>query len=106
MGTGSLVEDEPVEYQLSGALEAATTWIVVGFSLLNAPFEGGTLVPDLNPPGFAIPLFTNGAGDLTVGGIWPTGVPSDFTIYVQFWIEDPAAIFGWSASNAVAGTTP
>jgi hypothetical protein len=33
-------------------------------------------------------------------------VPSGFSLYLQYWIEDPGAIFGFAGSNAVRGTVP
>jgi hypothetical protein len=36
----------------------------------------------------------------------PPGVPSGFTTYFQWWIQDPAGPQGYAPSNAVAGTAP
>jgi hypothetical protein len=52
------------------------------------------------------PLFSDFFGTPTFGGLWPQGVPSGFTTYFQWWIQDPAGPQGYAASNAVAGTAP
>jgi hypothetical protein len=106
VGKGPLSADSPIGIELSGALSGATSWLVVGFNELNAPFFGGTLVPNINPPGFAIPIPTPASGEISIADTWPAGIPSGFSMYLHYWIEDPAGIFGFAASNAVKGTTP
>ncbi len=106
VGTGTLVGGDPMELALSNALAGTTAWIVVGFAQVNAPFKGGILVPDVAPPAFVIPLPTDVNGELVVGGTWPGGIPSGFATYFQYWIQDPAGPLGFSASNAIVGTTP
>jgi hypothetical protein len=78
----------------------------VGVTELNAAFMGGTLVPDINPPGLALPLPTGVLGEIVINDTWPVGVPSEFSIYLQYWIEDPAGPVDFAASNAISGTTP
>ncbi len=104
--TGSLLPGDPLEISLTNALENTTAWLTVGFAELNAPFKGGTLVPDINPPGFVLPLPTGPAGAITINATWPAGVPSAFTTHYQYWISDRAGPVGFSASNAIGGTTP
>ena len=101
-----LVEGADVEVTLSGALGDTPAFLIVGFSALNAPLHGGTLVPDPNPPGLIIPLVLGPSGTITLGADWPAGIPSDLQLWLQFWVEDPGAPFGYAASNAVRGTTP
>ncbi len=106
VGTGDLQGGDPLEISLTNALEDTTAWLIVGFSELNASFKGGTMVPDFNAPGFFVPLSTGALGEIVIPGIWPLGVPSDFSLYLQYWIEDPAGPVSFSASNAISGTTP
>ena len=106
VGSGSLVADTPLSIALSSARAGAFAHLVVGYNAVNLPFYGGTLVPDISPPGFFVTLFTDGAGSLTLNETWPPGVPSGFELYLQYWIDDPATPAGLAASNAVVGTTP
>jgi hypothetical protein len=104
-GTGTLVGNEPIGVALEDALPGAAANLVVGTSAINFfPFYGGTLVPAFQPPGgFFVTLFANGAGELTINDTWPTGLPAGLELYLQYWIVDPGAAFGLSASNAVLG---
>ncbi len=105
-GLGSLTAGEPLTLTLSGALENSVAWLVIGIAELNAAFKGGVLVPDPSPPGLTVALPVDGAGQLTVGGNWPAGVPSGFVSYYQAWIVDGAGPLGFAASHAVRATTP
>ena len=105
VGTGSLEGGSPVELSLTDAFPATTAWLVVGFSAFNAPFHGGVLVPDPTPPGFASVLPT-GTGSVLLQARWPAGVPSGFTLWFQYWIEDAAGPVGFSASNGLSATAP
>jgi hypothetical protein len=107
VGESTLMEGETISLTLTNALENTTANLVVGFGLLNfSPFYGGTLVPDIEPPGFFIALATDGTGRFALVETWPAGVPSGFTLYLQYWIDDAAGPFGFSASNAISGTVP
>lgn len=103
LGTGSLVGGEPIELVLTNALENATYTLVVGLGLLEAPFKGGVLVPAPDIVLTFPPVFP---GTFAIGTTWPTGVPPDTKLYFQYWITDPAAPKGFSASNALSATTP
>jgi hypothetical protein len=104
LGTGPLTPGSPVGMHLANAPAGAFPALVVGLNALNAPFKGGTLVPDLDLliyPG-VVPL----DGALSLTGVWPNGIPSGFTFWVQYWMADQQGPVGFVASNAVAGTTP
>ena len=103
VGTGTLLPNDPVLLGLSHAKPFSQSWLVVGVSAINAPFKGGVMVPDVDRM-FA--LTTDFFGASSFGGLWPTGVPSGFTTYFQWWIQDPASPKGFAASNAVSGTAP
>ena len=104
VGSGDLSAGSTVTITLSNALENATAGFVLGLSALNAPFKGGTMVPN---PDFIIPgLTTTGTGSLTLSSTWPAGVPPGFLTYFQEWIVDPAAPKGFSASNGLSGAAP
>jgi hypothetical protein len=93
----------PVALSLDHAKPFSLAPLVVGIGLLAAPFKGGVMVPN---PNFIFPAFSDFFGNAVFGGQWPLGVPSGFTTYFQWWIQDPAGPKGFAASNALAGTTP
>lgn len=106
-GTGTLGPLAPWTVTLSNALENTTAWVAAGYATVFAPFKGGVFVPDIAAPGFVLPLPTGPAGQIVVGEAWPAGVPAGFSIYLQYWIQDPAAATApFSASNGLRGTTP
>jgi hypothetical protein len=105
-GSGPLERGTPIGLSLSNALESTGAYLVVGFSRIDLPFYGGTLVPGFEPPqGLFIPLATNGSGEIAINDSWPAGVPAGFTTYFQYWIVDGGGPFGMAASNAISGTT-
>jgi hypothetical protein len=103
-GSGTLTGGSSVSLTVTGAAASAPVAFVLGLIAINAPFKGGTMVPspDLLLTGFS--LDTTGA--LTVGGTWPTGVPSGASIYHQAWITDASGPAGFSSSNGVVSVTP
>jgi subtilisin-like proprotein convertase family protein len=105
-GNGTLLATDVVDLVLSNALPSTTAYLVLGIFALNAPFKGGVLVPDPTPPGFFIPLVTDGSGGIPLTGIWPLGIPPGFATYMQYWMVDGAAVHGFSASNGLSATAP
>lgn len=101
--TGTLVAGQPVKLVLSGARALAPAWLVVGFSTLELPFKGGTLVPN---PALVLLVQTDAQGTRILQGPMPPGTPPGSTRYFQYWVADPAAPAGASASNAMAAVTP
>ncbi len=103
-GSGSLVPSSPTTLSLASAAPHSHATLFIGFSLLNAPFLGGLLVParDLVMTGLA----TDARGRLDVSGIWPDGLPEQFPVWFQIWTTDAAGLKGFSASNGLVGTTP
>ena len=104
VGSGELLPFATVELNLSNALPGGQGWLVAGLSALNVPFKGGMLIPN-NDAVFG-PLAIDGAGDIALSSFWPSGVPSAFTTYFQYWIPDAAGVQGFAASNGVSATTP
>ncbi len=103
VGDGSLLPNDLVTLSLTNAKPFASATLVVGFSAVNAPFKGGVLVPAIN---IVFGQTTDFFGGTTFGGLWPTGVPSGFVTYFQYWIADDAGPVGFAASNGLAGTAP
>jgi CubicO group peptidase (beta-lactamase class C family) len=106
-GTGDLVAGQPFGLALERAQPGAAAWLTYGLAPLNAPFKGGTLVPDVGTgPGGFLALITDPLGEIELDGTWPAGVPSGTELFLQYWIDDAGGPSGFSASNAVRGTTP
>ncbi len=106
-GGGTLVGGESATFVFKNGRPSSGAVLFVGFSELNAPLYGGTLVPDiLSLPNLIVVLVTNGNGDWVVPTTWSSTVPTQTEVYLQNWMEDPAGIQGFSASNGLRITTP
>jgi len=101
-GTDTLSGGSPNQLFLTKAKPSSPAMLFVGLSAINAPFKGGTLVPQ---PTVLAPLSTNPAGAQSLLFTWPTGVPMGLPVYFQFWIQDAGAAQGFSASNGLKGVT-
>jgi hypothetical protein len=101
---GTLVGGEALMLSLGCAQSGGSAALFAGFSALDAPFKGGTLVP--NPDVLIAGLSVNPEGKLALAASWPPGVPSGVSLYLQMWTTDAGAPVGLSATNAVLGTTP
>lgn len=97
---GSLIAGAQVTHTLSIANPSSLASFVVGLSAIDAPFKGGVLVPS---PDLVVPFQTGLSGSVSVQATWPAGVPQGTAFYHQWWIVDPAAVKGLSASNAIQG---
>jgi len=103
-GHGLLAAGTKLTLKLSHALPGGSASLVLGFSLLSAPFKGGVLVPfpNLLVPG--LPL--DGTGALSLSTTWPSGVPAGSSIWLQAWFADGGAPLGIAASNGLRATVP
>jgi hypothetical protein len=105
VGGGLLTADTTNVIGLSYAAPSSPCALFVALSSTPIPFKGGTLKPFpllLQP----IILATSPVGTLPLLFRPPIGLPSGTDLWLQFGIQDAAAIFGVSLSNAVVGTTP
>jgi hypothetical protein len=102
VGTGTLKAGSSNQFALSHAKPLATASLVVGLTQINAPFKGGTMVPQ---PYQAIVFGTSAAGTVTMPFTFPAGIPAGTAMFFQFWIADPAAVAGFSASNGLKGVS-
>jgi len=103
-GEGTLIAGDPVSFTLTQARENTTAALIVGTTALNAPLKGGVLVPDPLTIVFGLP--TGPDGELALPTTWPPGFPPDYSIYLQYWVTDPAGPEGYAASNGLRATTP
>ena len=104
IASGSFVGGTPFSFSLANGPTAGAVTHIVGFSVLNAPFKGGTMVP--TPNLLSGPWITTGAGTLLLAGTWPMGVPSGFPLVAQFWFASGGSIAGFAASSGVLVTMP
>jgi hypothetical protein len=75
-------------------------------SLSSVPtgFFGGTLHPI--PPTLELLVAADGAGELSLAGAWPSGLPSGLEIWLQYLVADASVVWGITLSNTVRGTAP
>ncbi|MGQ0553772.1 MAG: FG-GAP repeat protein [Planctomycetota bacterium] len=96
-GSGCLVAGANFSLSVTGLPAAATTYIVVGFAPLFAPFKGGIMGPSID---LIVPIGT-GAGSLLLPATAPPGIPSGASIYVQSWTPDAGGPVGFDATNVL-----
>jgi hypothetical protein len=103
-GTGTLAAGSANQVDLSGAAPLATAGLFVALSSTPVPFKGGTLKPfPFLPPLF---LTTSASGTIEIPFHMPLGVPAGTDLWVQWAIQDGAAVAGVALSNAIQGVTP
>ena len=104
VGTGSLTDGSSNSADLSNAAPSATAGLFIALSSTPVPFKGGTLKPF---PFFEPSLLTtSAAGTISVPFVMPPGVPAGTELWVQWAIQDAAAVSGVALSNAILGVTP
>ena len=101
-GSGPQACNATITIALSSAMPGSVAYLPVGISFLGLPCKGGILVPNLDT---IIIVVTSPTGDLTLNASWPSGLPSGFSIWYQYWLKDPGAIKGWQSSNGIRSTT-
>jgi hypothetical protein len=104
VGTGTALPSTPTTVTLTGTTPSSPTTLVLGASHLGVPFKGGVMVPDVDI--LIGGLLTDGTGALLVNGSWPPAIPSGFTSYMQFWMNDASGPLGFVASNGLSVTAP
>ena len=103
-GTGTWEAGTAISIDLTSARPSSTAGLFVGLVNNPTPAFGGSLVP--------VPFFgpfilaTNGSGNLSLPTVTPKDIPCGLDIYMQYGIDDPAAVGGVALSNALQVTTP
>ncbi len=99
--TGDLQGGDPVSLALTDARPSAIAFLIGSRAAALTPLNGGTLVPDANPPANIVLLVTDAAGSIVIPATWPAGLPLGEKIYLQSWIQDPVAPFGWAGTDGL-----
>jgi len=101
--SGAMAAGATLELTLTDGIPSGVAHLVLGLSSLNVPLWGGILVPAPDIIVIAIPL--DELGTTSVQAPWPPGIPGGLEAWYQFWMPDPTAAQGWSASNGIKGTS-
>lgn len=100
---GDLVPSGAVTLSVVNAAPSSPTFLILGATAVNLPFLGGILVP---APTVVVPgIVTDAAGEWHLPSVLPAVVPPGVDLYLQTWVADTSATLGYSASNALRGTT-
>jgi hypothetical protein len=106
VGKGTLEAGTPVELEMYKGAPNAAGFLMLGMGTSYAPFRGGVIVPDIFSAGGVVrPIVTDANGGHRITTTWPSGIPADLDVVIQYWITDPAGPEGASASNAITQKT-
>jgi hypothetical protein len=101
-GTGSLLPLTAATISLSNANPSSSALLFVSLSSSPVPFKGGQMAAF---PFFStVALATSGTGTIPIPFTVPMGVPSGVSIFLQYAIQDAAAVQGVALSNLLQGT--
>jgi hypothetical protein len=101
--TGPLTGGSGLGVNLYNAEVDKAAYLVLGLTAIYAPYKGGVLVPNFD---MLFANWTDHHGECLILTHWPHGVPSGISFYLQYWIDDDAAIAKRAGSNAMKGVTP
>ena len=93
----------PISLTLEDGPPTGTAYVIAGTVALGIPFLGGKLVPF---PDAVVAFPLDAAGGLVVGTSFPPGLPSGASLFWQAWMPDPAAFYGYAATNALRSRAP
>lgn len=102
-GVGTLTASSAWQINLSHTVAMAPALLAMSLTRADFAFQGTTIVPALD---FALGLTTSSSGGQTLAGVWPSGIPSGFGLYLQAGIQDNAAATGIAITNALELRTP
>ena len=104
-GRGGLGPGETGSLNLVGAAGSAIAGLFISLASTPVPFKGGLLAAF--PPVIAGQIWvTSPSGEIVLPLTVPPGIPSNTDFWVQWAIQDAAAVHGVSLSNAILGVTP
>jgi hypothetical protein len=101
VGIGALTPFAPTTLRVEGGTPGTVAVIVIGLSQADVPVLGTTLVPT---PVVLFGLAVDADGAAEVGLSFPAVLAPGAAVFAQAFAQDAGAPFGWSSSNAIAGT--
>ena len=102
-GTGTQEAGSAAQLLLANARPSSAATLFLSFATFPTAFKGGVLYTI--PLHSALGLATSAAGGLALPFTWPAGVPSLFSVYYQYAVQDAGAPFGVALSNGLRSTT-
>ncbi len=99
--TGSLLPGELVSIDITQAPPGVPGYLVLGLSLVSAPFADGVLVPS---PDAILLVIPDSSGAVQLSGRWPAGLATWTTIWMQAWFPVEPGSSNFGASDAVGAT--
>lgn len=105
VGTGTLAAGSSNAVDLTNAAPSAIAGLFLALSSTPTPFKGGTLLA--SPPAIGVQIFnTSAGGAIPLAFVMPAGATPGSQLWLQWAIQDAAAIHGVSLSNAIRGVAP
>jgi len=104
LADGTLQPGDPMSIALTNGLPLHNASLVLGFSQVNVPFKGGTMIPAVDL--LITPLPMDATGSVTLVALWPSAIPAGFTFYLQFWFKDAGATLNEAGSSGLRVVTP
>ncbi len=101
-GVGCLEPGSSMRLRIYNGINDSPGFFIIGFSTLNVPFKGETLVPALD---FLVPVQTGAWGHYEFVGDWSSEIPAGLEIYFQAFVIDGFYSFGVEACNALKATS-
>jgi hypothetical protein len=104
IGSGTLVAGSGNAIDLANAAPSAPAGLFIALSSTPVAFKGGVLLP---VPFLAVlSLATSAAGTVPLPFVMPAGVPTGTQLWLQWAVQDAAAVQGVALSNAIRGIAP
>ena len=102
-GIGTLEPLSTTTAVIGNGRPGALSFLVMGFSRIDAKFAGGAFVP---APDAFLNCVLDGDGGFVFQDTWPGEALSGDTFYFQAWILDPAGPRNFAATNALEAIVP
>ena len=104
VGVGTMQGGTQQIITLTNAAPNATAILFAAATSVPTPFKGGVILPNTAiPPNYGM---TDAAGEIKFRFMLPVSFPSGGEAWLQWGIQDAAAIKGVSLSNAIQGIAP
>jgi hypothetical protein len=100
LAEGSLQPGAPLEVRIArNKVMSSRAWLLVGWSELYAPLQGGVLVPQ---PDLLVGLLSIGTEELLTATL-PASVPAGFSFTMQAWFIPWSGALQFAATSGLRG---